>query len=100
MLFLKLKVFALHPPALPDVLNIDAVVVRLQLLGKVLSVQSGREYKTILLIEEGYSEAEFLYKAWKVCTGFLTSLLTSYEMPHRCLMLSTCSLTCPASSSP
>ena len=76
MLFLKLKVFALLPPALPDVLNIDAVVVRLQLLGKVLSVQSGREYKTILLIEEGYSEAEFLYKAWKVCTGFLTSLLT------------------------
>ena len=100
MLFLKLNVFALHPPALPDILNIDADVVHLQLLGKVLSMQSGREHKTILLIKEGYSGAEFLYKAWKVCTGFLTLLLTSYEMPHRFLMLSTRSLTCPASSSP
>ena len=54
-------------------------MVHLQLLGKVLSAQSGREHKTILLVEEGYSEAEFLYKVWKVCTSFLTSLLTSYE---------------------
>ena len=76
MLFLKLKVFALHPPALPDVLNIDADVVRLQLVGKVLNVHDVWDPKTIILVEEGYSAAEFLYTARKVCTGFLTMMLS------------------------
>ena len=75
-LFLELKVFPLHPPALPNVSNINADVVRLQLVGKVLNVHDVWDPKTIILVEEGYSAAEFLYTARKVCTGFLTMMLS------------------------
>lgn len=73
-LYIKLGVFPLGRPLLAEFLNIETEEVYSCIPQGVLRlVEDGlsNEDKDLFLCEEGHTEAEFLYKAYKVCSTCL-----------------------------
>ena len=67
-LYIKLGVFPMDRPVIAEVLNVETEQVYSRFLQGVLrlNVREPSEGKDLFLCEEAQTEAEFLYKAYKV----------------------------------
>ena len=76
-LYVKLGVFPAGRPVLAEILNIETQMLYTSFQQGVLRLEdhgTRDEGKDLFLCDEGHTEEEFLYKAYKVCSTHLLLL--------------------------